>query len=128
MIVRLILSMALLLGVCTSKAEVATNLLPPLEAANRVRVPPGFKVTLFASEPDVAQPIAMAFDDRGRLWVAECYSYSDAKTNFDLGLRDRIVIFEDSKGTGHFDKRKVFWDKGTHLTSLAPGCGGVYAH
>ena len=38
-------------------------------------VPPGFKVTLFAGEPDVVQPIAMAIDDRGRLWVAEAYSY-----------------------------------------------------
>ena len=41
-------------------------------------VPPGFKVTLFAGEPDVVQPIAMAIDDRGRLWVAEAYSYPDA--------------------------------------------------
>ena len=38
-------------------------------------VPPGFKVTLFAGEPDVVQPIAMAIDDRGRLWIAEAYSY-----------------------------------------------------
>ena len=35
----------------------------------------GFKVTLFAGEPDVVQPIAMAIDDRGRLWIAEAYSY-----------------------------------------------------
>ena len=38
-------------------------------------VPEGFKVTLFAGEPDVVQPIAFAIDDRGRLWVAEAYSY-----------------------------------------------------
>ena len=42
-------------------------------------VPPGFKVTLFAGEPDVVQPIAMAIDDRGRLWVAEAYSYPAAR-------------------------------------------------
>ena len=36
-------------------------------------VPPGFQVILFAGEPDVVQPIAMAIDDRGRLWVAEAY-------------------------------------------------------
>ena len=47
----------------------------PEEAARRFKVPPGFEVTLFAGEPDVRQPIAMTFDDRGRLWVAECYSY-----------------------------------------------------
>ena len=43
----------------------------------------------------IRQPIAMAFDDRNRLWVAECYTYAEARTNFDLNLRDRIVILED---------------------------------
>ena len=41
--------------------------LPPTEAAGRLRVPPGFRVTLAAAEPDVRQPIAMDYDDRGRL-------------------------------------------------------------
>ena len=49
--------------------------LAPEEAARAMTVPPGFTVTLFAGEPDVVQPIAMAIDDRGRLWVAEAYSY-----------------------------------------------------
>src|SRR5438128_6852343 len=49
--------------------------LPPAEAATHMTVPDGFHVTLFAGEPDLVQPIAMAFDDRGRLWVAECLSY-----------------------------------------------------
>jgi putative membrane-bound dehydrogenase-like protein len=49
----------------------------PEEAVRRFKVPDGFEVTLFAGEPDVRQPIAMTFDDRGRLWVAECYSYPD---------------------------------------------------
>ena len=45
--------------------------LAPAEAAKAMTVPEGFEVTLFAGEPDVVQPIAQAFDDRGRLWVAE---------------------------------------------------------
>jgi putative membrane-bound dehydrogenase-like protein len=97
-----------------------------LEAAGGVRVPEGFRVDLFAGEPDVRQPIAMAFDDRGRLWVAECYTYADLKTNFDLTLRDRIVILEDTDQDGRFDRRKVFWDQGQRLTSLAIGFGGVW--
>src|SRR5499426_1869758 len=48
----------------------------PEEAVRRFKAPDGFNVTLFAGEPNVCQPIAMAFDDRGRLWVAECYTYS----------------------------------------------------
>src|SRR4051812_20870089 len=49
---------------------------PPMsadQAAKSFKMPPGFKVTVFASEPDVRQPIAMTFDARGRLWVAENY-------------------------------------------------------
>ena len=101
--------------------------IPVAQAAQQVTLPPGFKASLFAGEPDIRQPIAMTFDDRGRLWVAECYTYADLKTNYDMNLRDRIVIFEDSKGTGHFDKRTVFWDQGKRLTSIAVGFGGVFA-
>src|SRR5262245_852751 len=49
--------------------------IPAREAPLRMTVPDGFKVTLFAGEPDVVQPIAFTFDDRGRLWVVECMSY-----------------------------------------------------
>src|SRR5438105_14233378 len=77
--------------------------LPPDKAAAAMTVPEGFNVTLFAGEPDVCQPIAMCFDDRGRLWVAEAYSYPVRRADKDA--KDRIVIFEDSKGVGTFDKR-----------------------
>jgi putative membrane-bound dehydrogenase-like protein len=92
-----------------------------------MHLPPGFKATVFAHEPDVQQPIAMCWDEKGRLWVAENYTYSDAKERFDLKLRDRILIFEDSKNTGHFDKRTVFADDLQMLTSIERGFGGVYA-
>jgi putative membrane-bound dehydrogenase-like protein len=96
--------------------------LPPAEALKRITVPEGFKVTLFAAEPDIRQPIAMAFDDRGRLWVCECYSYPD----FKVKNRDRVVILEDTDGDGRHDKRKVFWDKGNSLTSIEYGYGGIW--
>src|SRR5947209_5286352 len=51
--------------------------LPVAEAAARMTLPKGFTATLFAGEPDVVQPIAFTFDDRGRLWVVECLSYPD---------------------------------------------------
>src|SRR6476660_5904176 len=49
--------------------------LPPHDAAKAMKLPDGFSVTLFAGEPDVVQPIAFTFDDRGRLWVVQCLSY-----------------------------------------------------
>lgn len=98
----------------------------PQEALQGITVPAGFQVTLFASEPDINQPIALATDDRGRLWVAENYTYSDRTTNFDDSMRDRIVILEDVDGDGSFDKRTVFWDQGRRLTSVEIGHGGVW--
>src|SRR5262249_19429488 len=98
------------------------NPVPLAEAAKRMTLPKGFSAMLCAGEPEVRQPIAMAFDDRGRLWVAECYSYPNWK---EKG-HDRILIFEDTKGTGRFDHRKVFWDQGNYLTGLLPGFVGVW--
>ena len=96
--------------------------LQPREALKRITVPDGFRVTLFAGEPDVRQPIAFEIDDRGRLWVAECYAYRTWKATGN----DRIVIFEDTDHDGQFDRRKIFWDKGNYLTGLQLGFGGVY--
>jgi putative membrane-bound dehydrogenase-like protein len=98
--------------------------LPPNEAAEAMTVPPGFKVTLFAGEPDVVQPIAFAIDDRGRLWVCEAYSYPRRVPEKDA--RDRILIFEDKDGDGHFDTRKVFADKLNLVSGIELGFGGVW--
>ncbi|MFP6763986.1 MAG: PVC-type heme-binding CxxCH protein, partial [Planctomycetaceae bacterium] len=98
--------------------------LPPAEAVTRLRVPEGFQICLAAAEPDVRQPVAISFDDRGRLWVAESYSY-DGST-FTDERRDRILIFEDTSGDGVLDRRRVFCDGLTHLTGLAIGFGGVW--
>ena len=99
--------------------------LPPHEAAVAMTLPAGFKATLFAGEPDVVQPIAFCFDDRGRLWVCECRSYPKWIKDGSPG-EDRILIFEDSKNTGTFDKRTVFADKLANLTSIEFGFGGVF--
>ncbi|HEV7402812.1 MAG TPA: PVC-type heme-binding CxxCH protein [Chthoniobacteraceae bacterium] len=101
--------------------------MPAEEAARSMVLPPGFKCQVFATEPDVQQPIAMAWDARGRLWVAECYTYAENPARWNLSLRDRIVIFEDTDSDGHFDKRTVFTDNLQRLTSIELGHGGVYA-
>ncbi len=53
----------------------------------------------------------MAWDSAGRLFIAEKYTYAERPLKFDLNLRDRILIFEDRDGDGHFDSRKVFTDE-----------------
>ena len=108
----------------TQKLE--TPMTPPVEALKMMQLPDGFQSTLFAAEPDIHQPISVTTDARGRLWVVECYTYSDRKENFNTQLNDRIVIFEDTDGDGVFDNRKVFWDQGKKLTSVEVGMGGVW--
>ena len=104
---------------------------PPLSAAAvvaKMKLPPGFKATVFAAEPDKCNPIAMAWGRQGgRLWIAENYTYAETAVRFDLKLRDRILIFEDSRGAGKFDKRTVFTDNLQRLMSVAVGHGGVWA-
>jgi len=98
--------------------------LAPLEAAKAMQAPPGFSVSLFAGEPDVQQPIAMAMDDRGRLWIAEAYSYPVRVA--DDKARDRILIFEDVDQDGRFDKRTVFIDNLNLVSGMEVGFGGVW--
>jgi putative membrane-bound dehydrogenase-like protein len=100
---------------------------PADEALAKISVPEGFEVSLFAAEPDVQQPIAIATDERGRLWVAENYTYAENAVNFAENLRDRIVVLEDADGDGRFDERTVFWDQAHKLTSVEVGFGGIWA-
>ncbi len=97
----------------------------PIASLERFHLPEGFTATLFAAEPEVAQPIALSWDDRGRLWVAECFSYPDWTDDPSKG-RDRILILEDTDGDGRFDQRTVFWDRAYNLTGLVWGNGGIY--
>jgi putative membrane-bound dehydrogenase-like protein len=97
----------------------------PEEAPGKMTVPEGFKVRLFAGEPDVVQPMGFTFDDRGRLWVVECVSYPKWVPPGQEG-RDRILIFEDPDGDGHFKTKKVFADKLANVSGIAVGHGGVW--
>jgi putative membrane-bound dehydrogenase-like protein len=100
--------------------------MPAAEAARRFRVPAGFSVDAFAAEPDVCNPIAMTWDSRGRLWVAENYTYAERALKFDLDLRDRVLIFTDSDSDGKPERRQVFIDTVQRLTSIEVGLGGVW--
>jgi putative membrane-bound dehydrogenase-like protein len=113
--------------VYNSEADSSAKPPTPQESLAKLALPPGFKATVFAAEPDVQNPIGMAWDSRGRLWIAENYTYAEPTKRFDLHLRDRILIFEDTDHDGHFDKRQVFTDDVQQLTSVEVGHGGVWA-
>jgi putative membrane-bound dehydrogenase-like protein len=98
--------------------------LTPQQAVAEMTLPAGFKAQLVAGEPDVVQPVALAIDDRGRLWVAEALTYPQ-KAPQGKG-QDKILIFEDTKGDGHFDKRTVFIEGLNLVSGLEVGFGGVW--
>jgi mono/diheme cytochrome c family protein/glucose/arabinose dehydrogenase len=86
------------------------------EAVAKLTVPPGYKIELFASEetfPDLAKPMQMSFDGKGRLWVAVMPSYPHYKPG-DARPNDKILILEDTNADGKADKQTVFVD-GLHL-------------
>jgi putative membrane-bound dehydrogenase-like protein len=98
--------------------------LSPEDAAKAIVLPRGFSAKLFAGEPDVKQPIAFALDDRGRLWVAEGYTYP-RRAPEGQG-KDRILILEDTDGDGKFNKRTVFIEGLNLVSGLEVGFGGVW--
>ncbi|MGE3308959.1 MAG: PVC-type heme-binding CxxCH protein [Limisphaerales bacterium] len=121
--------------------------LTPAEAARAMTLPPGFAAHVFAAEPDVRQPIAFCLDHRGRVWVAEGFSYpkrkghppaEDRAPGSDLsqptaaqlqdirGGLDRILVLEDTNGDHAFDKRTVFLENVNLISGLEVGFGGVW--
>lgn len=109
--------------------DAATTVLPPVqtnfkpkgdgirfleekEALAAFKVAPGYKVELWASEkefPDLEKPVQMSFDNKGRLWVAVMPTYPHWKPG-DPRPNDKLIILEDTKGTGKADKETVFAD------------------
>lgn len=109
-----------------SEPDKSLEPMPAAEAAKAFQVPEGFEVTVFASEPEVQNPIDITWDNKGRLWVAENYTYSERSVKFDLSLRDRVVILADTDRDGVADKRTVFTDQVQMLTGLEVGHGGLW--
>ncbi|MCC6232219.1 MAG: dehydrogenase [Verrucomicrobiales bacterium] len=106
-------------------APASTPALSPEAAQAKFTVPEGFEIRLFASEPEVVNPVAMTWDERGRLWVVELYEYPLGSAKGEKG-RDRIKVLEDTDADGRADRVHV-WAEGFSLaTGILLGNGGVY--
>jgi putative heme-binding domain-containing protein len=95
----------------------------PAEAAKAMTVPPGFHVEVAAAEPDIVNPVAMAFDERGRIWITESVEYPRHAPGPG---RDRVKILEDSDGDGRMDRLTVFAEGLNIPSGIAVGHGGVW--
>ncbi len=117
------------------------------EALKTFKVRDGYAIDLMASEPDVAQPLYMSWDSRGRMWVMEYLQYQFPAglkvVSYDQHLRaqfdkvpepppkgvkgaDKVTVFEDSTGGGSFDRHKVVLSGLNIATAALKGAGGVW--
>src|SRR5690242_20718217 len=95
----------------------------PQEAVSKMTVPEGFTVELVASEPEIVNPIAMCFDDRGRIWITESVEYP--RKSAGVG-RDRVKILEGTDAAGRAEKVSTFAEGLNIPTGVAVGYGGVW--
>ena len=98
--------------------------LDPAESMKHFATFPEFNVSLFASEPDIVKAIWLAWDERGRLWIAETVDYPNSLQSPGEG-HDRLKICEDTDGDGRADKFTVFADKLSIPTGFVFANGGV---
>src|SRR5260221_10808151 len=99
--------------------------LSPKDEQATFHVAKGFAVELVASEPDVVDPVAMAFDEDGRLYVVEMRGYPNAGVATGNIASGRIKRLEDRDGDGYFETAAVFADGLRFPTGLMPWRGGL---
>ena len=98
--------------------------LSPADSEPRLVMLDGFESELFSSEPEIVNPLWLAWDERGRLWIAESVDYPNEMQPPGQG-RDRLKICEDTDGDGTADKFTIFVDKLSVPTSFVFANGGV---
>ncbi|HWK58587.1 MAG TPA: PVC-type heme-binding CxxCH protein [Parapedobacter sp.] len=99
--------------------------LSPSESAKLTQIPIGFELKLFASEPDIVNPMAMGWDEKGRLWVIEAMDYPNNFVELKGEANDKIKICEDTDGDGVADKFTVFADGLNIATSFTFANDGI---
>ena len=96
----------------------------PTNEQNGFKIADGFEIKLFASDPMIEKPIQMNWDGKGRMWCATSQTYPQLVPG--QTPNDKVVILEDTTGSGKADKSTVFADGLFLDNSVIPGDGGVY--
>lgn len=122
-------SVVLISAALTAAAPAQRGLkeLPPVDSAIEkasFQLAPGLEINLFAQEPMIAKPIQMAWDEKGRLWLATSAIYPHIKPGQTQA--DKIVVLEDTNRDGVADKSTVFYEGLLIPTGILPGDGGAY--
>ena len=112
----------------TSEADDQVSVKGPLSAGDslkHMRVAPGLRVDLIASEPQVIDPVAIAFDENGNMWVVEMTDYPNGPVG-GQPPRSRVRVLEDRNGDGVFETARTFVDHLLYATGLQLWQGGAF--
>jgi putative membrane-bound dehydrogenase-like protein len=127
--VAAILTTCLSLASCAEKAPPKnpydTDPLEPAQALSSFQLVEGFGIELVASEPDVIDPVEMAFDENGDLYVVEMLDYPFDPPEGEAP-RSRIRLLQDTDGDGQFETATLFADNLLQATCALPWKGGVF--
>ena len=107
----------------TGEEPKVQNPLSPEDSRRHIQLPEGFEAVLFAAEPNIINPIAFTWDEKGRLWVVQSQDYPHGLSN-DVG-GDRITICEDTNGDGKADKFTDFATEQSLSTGIVKVAGGI---
>ncbi|RTE53580.1 hypothetical protein EHW67_11285 [Arenibacter aquaticus] len=107
----------------TGETPRVQNPLSPEDSQKHIQLPEGFKAELYAAEPNIINPIAFTWDERGRLWVVQSKDYPHGLAN-DVG-GDRITICEDTNGDGKADTFTDFATEQNLTTGITLVKGGA---
>jgi len=107
-----------------AKAAARRGPLSPAEALKQFHVAPGLRIELVAAEPEIESPVAMAFDEDGKLWVVEMRDYPNGPAP-GQPPQGRIRVLEDRDGDGRYESSRVFADRLLFANGLMPWKGGV---
>lgn len=100
--------------------------LSPEESMSKIQLPPGYRLELIASEPMVQEPVAIAWDGNGRMYVAEMNTYMiDASGTGQFEPSSRIKLLEDTNGDGKMDKYSIFADSLVLPRAILPVEDGI---
>jgi putative membrane-bound dehydrogenase-like protein len=131
---RFLLLIPILLGswLCLLNAEMTssseekrrTNPLRPSQELSTFHLAGGLRMELVAAEPEIESPVAMAFDEDGRLWVVEMRDYPNGPTA-GAGPQGRIRVLEDRDGDGRYEHSTIFADRLLFANGLLPWGDGV---
>ena len=118
---------ALLSATGWSPQRIESGPLSPDEALGSFELEPGYRIELAAAEPLITSPVAIAFDERGRLFVVENRGYPGPLEGAAQPPPEGVIaLLEDTNGDGRFDKRTDFAGGLTYPNGIMPWNGGVF--